>query len=338
MDKDEKIWKLIEQHTIKRKKKDPRFADVPDYRAYINLSNFSRAVQDEEINYEKNRPRDNQKLTKLYTYLCDVYKKTDKYPTMRWEIIMGSVKGANIRLLDGAHRLSVCRNLIGVICKISIYDFKSEEERFEFFKIINESSDLAEYYRCDTNDEIRHLQSDLLLYLKEKNYINDHVDYWAEKCKIDSVSTPFLRTDKVDPILGKLISLYYENLADQSKRSYAEKYNDLVGIVESINSILITASDKYVSSFNSFKFMMDRTQKCRAVRNDNTVCSNSHRGGNKIDRCGVHKDEKKFKLAELPRYEKIIELAKRFKCGLGFIFNESEMAVMYAVYRENCKA
>ena len=331
------IENLILKHTIKVFNYENFYSDLPIYSAYINLSNLSREIKDEDLNYQRNRPRDQQKLIKLYTYLCSEYK--EYYPTTRWEIIFGSVNNQDLKLLDGAHRVSVSRNLIDVISRILIYDFKSEEERFNYFKIINESSDLAEYYRRDINDEIIELQSQITKYIKDNNYINDTVDYWKNYCHINWISTPFLRTDKVDPIIGKIINNYFEDLSelDKCNKTFSDKYYELIEIIEWINKALSQNSNKYIGSFLSYKSITDRTTKCRAIKKDNIVCNNSNKGGNEIDRCGTHKDPKRFKLTELPQYEKLHILAKESKCGLGFIFNENEASVMYSVYKEHKK-
>ena len=312
------------------------FSDVPIYSAYINLSAFSQNIEESEIMYERNRPRDLQKIQSIYTYLCTNVNENGIYPTQRWDLVFGSLNFKDLRLIDGAHRFCVSKDIIGLYCKVSIYDFPDEVARFQYFKNINKSTDMAEYYRLDSVDQTISLTESICHELTENGYIQDSVDYWQTECKIPGISTPFLNSSKVKPIIAKLVELYHNQLSEfeQISKLSDNKKIEIFIILNWINEQLVLNPNKYVGQFNSYKFFGERSKKCLAIKRDGYVCDNSNAGGNKLNRCGTHKDEK-YLLGKFPQYSKCVQLAKESGCALGFIWNESDIAVMFSLYKHH---
>ncbi len=135
----------------------------------------------QSINYDRNRPVDDQRVETIRKKYEDNYSKFRTY-TFFGQIILGLVQGSDPRILDGQHRLSALEKISEDSHEfmIVIINYDSEADRFEGFTEINSNLSLPDMYKF-SNEETKKIAGEITeslvynpifkpyLYQKEQN-------------------------------------------------------------------------------------------------------------------------------------------------------------------------
>ena len=283
---------------------------------------FSKLKENKiDIIYSKNRPADNKKIQEII-----LYQQSVGYDTSDWRLIGATINGRDFKIIDGGHRSLASLDLLDIIGEIHIWDFSSELERFEKFKIINISSDLPEIYKLSFDDMYKILIEKIIFSIDEKFFYIDKSLY------TDGFITyaPFLEKETFKNFLFlKRYTIFGEftNFIDNIDIE-AEKFINKLTIInyEIVDKILFTGCG--AAKFPTLSAL---------IQNNNSICSAINKTTRKrcLNKssftyngfCGYHKNN------ESPDYNKIIfiditSIVKKFHIAIGLL-SYDEILIYY---------
>ncbi len=272
------------------------------------------------INYEKNRKpneTDPNRVTKIINYQLGSYED-GLYDTSDWKLTFGMI-GNNydsIRLMDGGHRLQASLELPNVSSYIQIIKFKTEEDRFEKFQLINTSTDLPEKYRLSQDDVYKQLIDDVCTRL---NMFFVPATYTLNRKTGCDFFFPFLVNGSFTNFILSNKHIIFGNfdyiLMEEREYITGKCIETFITInQEIVHNILIKQyrsgqfPDFSIALFNISK----RCQSFKAIR-DKTRCPHPHKPNSMF--CGYHS----IKNYDNVNYEDVLKIISETNIAIGMI-------------------
>jgi len=282
-----------------------------------NLEKIFNELKENKINiiYSKNRPPDNKKINDIV-----LYQQSVGYDTIDWKITAATVNENDFKLIDGGHRALAALDLLNIIGELHVYNFSSELERFEKFKIINISSDLPDIYKLDCNDIYKILIDNIMSLIDNKYFDIDNSLY------MDGFNTyaPFLEKEKFKTLLFLKRYLFFGDFINfiDNIDIEANKFIENINIIndEIVNKILFTGCGS--AKFAELSILIQKNNNtCGAINKiTNRRCTlNSiiaYKGF-----CGYHKKNETIDYNKI-MFIDIISIVKRFNVGIGLLSND----------------
>ena len=316
---------------------DGFFINLPSHEGIICLSDFLEDCKNLNINihYQRNRERNKAKVDKIYQNLLVSREEIEggffRYPTSTWCLYFVTVKGLDARLVDGAHRCQACQQgLRDLHTQVKVYDFETEEERWEFFLRINESSDLADIYR-NTDEARQQFVKDFIS--KFRSLFGDEwmrvPDY--KRRELITSSVPYITAVDSARFLELTTLIWPDNCSFIDEDKKTEK---LTKYIKEINSNLKRNLPNKLKIWSQIDGEVINN-RCRAI-----VSTTNERCRNRLDSdyakrqvkegiflCGIHKNYKRDNI--VVNHDMIKKEASESGCYIGLIQTEEEWEDAY---------
>jgi len=198
------------------------------------------ALGENECKYERNRYINEETIEKIVEYQKDYYKKHKKYSVATGKIVIGGINGKNWKILDGQHRIrafSLLQDKGPAFGDITVINFDNEDEMFEAFKTLNESTPVPEQYKNGNPIHTEILQGVKLLFDKE---------YKDTISKADKPQRPNINSQKMIDRMAENINNDNDNISS-IQVFYIKNHDNSINKELSIENIF-----KLIKKYNSY--------------------------------------------------------------------------------------